>query len=161
ALFTMPHDYYAGFAPRDAAMAQVFQTLRNTRYPGAKTVIWAANVHIARNRLPRGEVPMGSWLAAALRDDYVSFAITAYQTEVDWAPVNECGLRERARGSVEERLQKLGQEALIVDTSRSRYLKRQSYPMGIDSVRPYQDYDGILWLKHSEKMHPLLWPPCQ
>lgn len=34
-------------------------------------------------------------------------------------------------------------------------------PMGIDLVRPYRDYDGIIFLQHSPKMRPLLWLPCR
>lgn len=160
AMFIFPRDYAGGFAPRDEAMAHVFQTLRGMRFPGARTAIWAANVHIARNPLPNGEIPMGSYLARALLFDYVSLAIVAYETEVDFSPTDDCGLRDRVSGSVEDKLGKLGKELLFVDTTRSRYLKRGTYVMAEYRVRPHLDYDGILWLKHSARMHPILFPPC-
>jgi len=160
AIFIYPHDNAGGFNPRDEAMAYFFQTLRGTRFPGVKTAIWAANLHIARNPLTTGEIPMGSHLAKALGDDYVSLAITSYETEIDFSPTNECGIVERVSGSVEDKLNKLGKELLFLDTSRSRFLKRGTYTMSSLRVRPHLDYDGILWLKHSAKMHPNLYPPC-
>ncbi len=160
AIFTYPKDYAGGFNPRDEAMAYIFQALRGTRFPGVKTAIWAANLHIARTPLPNGEVPMGSYLAKALGDDYVSLAIAAYEAEVDYSPVNECGFGARASRSVEDKLNKLGKELLLVDTARSRYLKRGTYAMATYRVRPHLDFDGILWLKHSAKMHPNLFPAC-
>jgi erythromycin esterase-like protein len=157
-VFTIAHDFAAGYSARDEGMAYAFFTQQARKAPGARTVVWADNSHIARNPLPTGERPMGSYLAAALGEGYVTFAISAWRTEVDYGT---CGPVDRKAGSVEDRLDKLGKEALLVDTARSRFLKRKTHTMGIYKVRPHLDYDGLLWLKHSEKMHPLLWPPCQ
>lgn len=159
-VYTIAHDYNAGFSVRDVAMAHVFQTLRERRYLNAKTVIWAANVHIAQNRLPRGEVPMGSHLARALGPDYVSLALTAYKTETA-DPPRHCGLVKRARGSVEDRLHKLGEDFLLVDLKRSSTLKRNAtYWMGLDRVKARKDFDGLFYLESAAVMDSILWEPC-
>ena len=31
----------------------------------------------------------------------------------------------------------------------------------IDQLRPHTEYNGIIYLQHSPKFHPLLWTPCQ
>lgn len=156
-VFIIAHDFAAGYSARDVGMAYAFFTMQAMKAPGARTVVWADNSHVARNTLPTGERPMGSYLAAALGQDYVTFALTAYKTDLDYNGV--CTVK-RTPGSVEDRLQKLGKGALLVDTSANRYLKRGILTMGTYKVRPHKEYDGIIWLKHSARMHPLLWPAC-
>lgn len=160
-VFIIKHDFAAGYSARDVGMAYAFFTMQAMKAPGAKTVIWADNSHVARNPLPTGERPMGSYLATALGDDYVTFALAAYKTDLDYAGF--CGPVKRTPGSVEDRLQKIGKgkKALLVDTNGSRYLKRGTHTLGTYKVRPHKEYDGIIWLEHSAKMHPLLWPACQ
>jgi len=158
-VFIIAHDFAAGYSARDVGMAYAFFTMQALRAPGAKTVVWADNSHVARVPLPTGERPLGSYLAAALGKDYVTFALAAYRTDVDSGGF--CGPVDRTAGSVEDRLQKLGKEALLVDTTRSRFLKRGTYTIGSWKAQPHKAYNGIIWLKHSEKMHPLLWPACQ
>jgi erythromycin esterase-like protein len=159
-VFIIAHDFAAGYSARDVGMAYAFFTMQARKAPGAKTVVWADNSHVSRNPLPTGERPMGSHLAAALGDDYVTFALAAYRTDLDYAGF--CGPVDRKAGSVEDRLQKIGKGkgALLVDTARSRFLKRGIHTLGTYKVRPHQDYDGIIWLEHSERMHPFVWPPC-
>ena len=159
AVFLMPHDFASGFNPRDAAMAHVFQDLRARRFGNVKTVVWAADIHVSRSGLPRGERPMGSHLAAALGRGYASFAITAYETEIDF-PGFGCGLVERTPGSVEDRLQKIGEEFLLMDMARSNYLKRGTYPLGIFRFQPRKNFTGIFFLEHSERMTAVGRPPC-
>jgi erythromycin esterase-like protein len=158
--FLMPDDWSAGYSVRDVAMAYAFLNLRALRYPGAKTVVWAANSHIARDVLPNGARPMGSHLAAALRRDYVNFAIAAYDTEIDLLPAG-CGAVERPPGAVEERLDEVGPETLLVDFARSPFLPRGLYPMATEQVEPHRHYTGMIWMRHSAKMHPLRWRPCE
>lgn len=157
--FLTPGDSAAGSSARDEGMAYAFFALRALRFPGAKTVVWAANSHVARNRLPNGARPLGSHLAAALGRGYVAFALTAYEAELD-VPGGECGVAGRLPGSVEARLQTLGQEALLVSLARSSFLKPGLYFLGHDRLRPRKDYDGLIHLRHSARMHPLAWPPC-
>lgn len=155
---TIAHDFAEGYNARDEGMAYAFHELRATKANNAKTVVWAANSHVAQNPLPRGEVPFGSHLKARLGDDYVTFALTAYDTQIDF-PGYPCGPATRQAGSVEELLAAYGHGALVAHhTGPAPY---SILPMGIDLVRPYQDYDGIIFLQHSPKMRPLLWAPCQ
>lgn len=102
--------------------------------PGAKTVVWAANSHVARHELPRGERPIGSHLADAFGDGYVTFALAAHHTEIDF-PGFGCGPVRRTPGSIEHKLAVLDEDALLVDT-RTRFLRRGNYTMGLDVVRP-------------------------
>ena len=161
-VFIIAHDFAAGYNARDIGMAYAFFAMQAMKAPGARTVVWADNSHVARVTLPTGERPMGSYLAAALGDDYVTFALAAYRTDVDH-PLAPCGAVKRTPGSVEDRLQKIGKgkKALLVDTTGSRFLKRGTYTIGSWKAQPHKAYDGIIWLEHSAKMHPLLWPACQ
>jgi erythromycin esterase len=159
-VFRIAHDFAAGYSARDAGMAYAFLTLRAMRAPEARTVIWAANSHLARNRLPNGASPLGSHLAAALGRGYVSFALTAYETEIDF-PGFGCGPVAPLPGSVESRLHALGEDALLMDLSRSPFLRSGLYPMGIDRLRPRKDYNGLIYLERSDRMHPLVWEPCR
>ena len=158
-VFTIAHDFEAGYNARDEGMAYAFNVMREMKAPDAKTVVWAANSHVARTKLPRGEQPMGSYLAATYGADYVNFALTAYETEIDF-PGFGCGPVNRTAGSVEDQLARFGQTTLLVD-SRSPALRRGRWAMGIDEVRPYRDYTGVIWLAHSPKMHPYVWPSCR
>jgi erythromycin esterase-like protein len=158
-VFLIAHDFAAGYNARDEGMAYAFHAVRAMKAPNAKTVVWAANSHVAQARLVTGEQPIGSYLAEAFGDGYMTFALTAYEAEIDF-PGYPCGRTTRAAGSVEERLARYGQEALLVDT-RSRVLPRGVLPMGLGEVRPHRDYDGIIYLEHSPKMQPYLWAPCK
>jgi len=157
-VFTIAHDYAAGFNARDEIMAHAFHVQRARKAPGAKTVVWAANIHVSQELAPRGEQPMGSYLESDLGDDYVSFALTAFETEID-NPGYGCGRRERAPGSVEERLAAYGHQALLA-RPRGGVRRDDVVPMGIDLLRPWQAYDGVIFLMHSPRMHPLAWAPC-
>jgi erythromycin esterase-like protein len=162
-VFLIAHDFPAGYSARDEGMAYAFLTLKAQRAPHARTVIWAANSHVARTPLPDGSRPMGSLLADALGRDYVSFALTAYETEIDF-PGFGCGPVTRRPESVEERLHGLREKALLVDLAfpgtRKPYLPRRPYNMGIDRVEPHRSYTGLIYLERSAKMHPFVWEPC-
>lgn len=162
-VFLIAHDYAAGYSARDEGMAHTFFTLKAQRAPQARTVVWAANSHIARTPLPDGTRPMGSHLAEALGRDYVSFALTAYEAEIDF-PGFGCGPVTRRPGSVEEKLRGLREKALLVDLSfpgtRKPYLPRRLYNMGIDRVEPHRSYTGLIYLERSAKFHPFVWEPC-
>ncbi|HEU4521330.1 MAG TPA: erythromycin esterase family protein [Thermoanaerobaculia bacterium] len=155
-IFEIRDDFAKGFNYRDAAMAYAFHVRRAMTAPDAKTVLWAADVHIAQNPLPNGEVPLGSHLEAALGSGYVSFAITAYESEVPRSP-GVCGLAARTAGSVEEQLAVYGHETLL---ARPRVRDYRVLPMGYFTFRPFADFDGILFLARSPAMHPLFWPHC-
>ena len=153
-------DYFAkGFNYRDVGMAYAFHVRRAMKAPGAKTVLWAADVHIAQNELPNGEVPLGSHLEAALGDDYAGFAITAYESEVPRAS-GVCGLTVRKPGSAEEQLAAYGLQTMLARPGGGKR-QHQVLPMGFFTFRPFADFDGIFFLRRSPAMHVLNWKYCQ
>lgn len=157
--FYIRDDFPKGFSYRDAAMAYAFHVRRAMKAPNAKTALWAADIHIAQNVLPNGERPMGSHLEATLGSDYVSFAITAYESERPVAP-RQCALAERKAGSAEERLATYGHQTLLA-RPRGGGRQYQVMPLGFYTFRPFADFDGIFFLARSPAMHPLLYPGCQ
>jgi erythromycin esterase-like protein len=152
-------DFAAGFNKRDEAMAKIFFLLRERKFPKAKTVVWAANIHVARAPAPNGVRPMGGLLAARLGRNYVAFALAAYRSELDF--VASCEVRESVPGSIEDRLHDLGEDALLVDLAKSSYLEPRIYEMGTFPFLPRQHFNGIVFLETSERMQALAWPPCQ
>src|SRR5215203_1970298 len=151
-------DFARGFNKRDEAMAKVFFLLREKNFPGAKTVVWGDNIHVARALVPNGARPMGSFLAAKLGRNYVSFALTAYHAEVE---IEVCRVREAVPGSVEDRLHALGEDALLVDLARSSYLRPRIYNIGIFPFVPRRHFNGVVFLETSERMQPTAWAPCR
>ena len=157
-VFEIRDDFPRGFSYRDEAMAYAFHVQRAMKAPGAKTVLWAADVHIAQNVLPRGERPLGHHLETVLGADYVGFAITAYETEVPRSS-GVCGLAARTPGSAEERLATYGFDTLLAEPRGAR--NEEVLPMGFFTFRPFVDFDGIFFLAHSPSMHPLRYAPCR
>jgi erythromycin esterase-like protein len=157
-IFEIRDDFAKGFNARDVAMAYAFHARRAMKAPGAKTVLWAADIHVAQNPLPFGERPLGSHLDEAFGDDYVSFAITAYESEVPRAP-GVCGLAARTSGSVEERLATYGHATLLAQPRGAR--DYEVLPMGFFTFHPFADFDGIIFLARSPSMHPLTYAPCR
>jgi erythromycin esterase len=152
-------DFERGFNSRDAAMAEVFFRLRDKQFPKAKTVVWAANIHVARALVPNGARPIGSFLADRLGSDYVSFALAGWRSELDY--FGECPVEAAVPGSVEERLHALGEDFLLVDLARSNYLKPRVQEMGTFPFLPRRHFNGIVFMETSEYMQPTDWPPCR
>jgi len=157
------------YTARDEAMAHIFLAIRNLRFPGIKTVIWAHNGHIARKRNELSSfLPMGSFLADVLGDDYISLALIADEVGLDW-PGLHCGTYDRPRwlNSVEDRLARLGEPYLFVDLdfpgTTSPFLEPgQLYGIGwTGSTVVCDQWDGIFYLDYSPPMVPLAWEPCQ
>ena len=163
-VFIIAHDRPAGYSARDAGMAYAFQVMRGMKAPNAKTMVWAANSHVARTPLVTGEVPMGCHLADVFGERYANFALNAFTTEIDF-PGLGCGPVPRAPNSLEAALAPVlaaqGAPAVLVDTRDSSILEPRVYPSGIDELRPHIEYDGIIYLEHSPKFHPFVWAPCQ
>lgn len=157
--FHIGHDFAKGFNYRDEAMAYAFHLHRAMKAPDAKTALWAADIHVAQNVLPGGERPLGSHLEAALGSDYVSFAITAYESERPVAP-GVCALAERKPGSAEEQLATYGHQTLLA-RPRDGARQYQVMPMGFFTFRPFADFDGVFFLAHSPAMHPLTYAGCR
>ena len=157
-IFYIRDEFAKGFSYRDTAMAYAFHTRRAMKAPGAKTALWAADVHIAQHVLPNGEVPMGSHLEAAMWTDYSSFAITAFETEVPRS-AGVCMLTARTAGSAEERLSTYGHQTLLA-RPRGGERQHQVMPMGFFTFRPFADFDGIFFIARSPSMYPLLYSSC-
>jgi erythromycin esterase-like protein len=160
-VFTIAHDRAVGYSARDAGMAYAFQIMRGLKAPNAKTMVWAANSHVARAPLVTGEVPLGAHLANAFGDKYATFALNAFITEVDYGV---CGPVQRQPDSLEDALKPVleaqGAPAVLVDAG-SAILEPRVYATGIDQLRPHIEYDGVIYLERSPKFHPLFRPPCQ
>ena len=90
---------------------------------------------------------------------FVSFAITAYESEVPRAP-GVCGLAARAAGSADERLATYGHQTLLA-RPRDGARQDQVLQMGFFTFRPFADFDGIFFLAHSPSMLPLRYPGCR
>ncbi|HEY0143848.1 MAG TPA: erythromycin esterase family protein [Thermoanaerobaculia bacterium] len=158
-VFDIRDDFAKGFSARDAGMAYAFHARRAMKAPNAKTALWAADIHVAQNRLPGGELPLGSHLETALGAGYVSFAITAYESYLP-NPSGVCGLAARTAGSAEEQLARYGHQTMLV-RPRGGAPQYQVMPLGFRNFRPFADFDGIIFLARSPAMHPPGWPPCR
>lgn len=161
-VFTIAHDRPKGYSARDAGMAYAFHVMRGMNAPDAKTMVWAANSHVARAPLVTGEVPMGSHLADTFGEKYANFALNAFVTEVDYGT---CGEVQRQPDSLEDALEpvRAAQNASIVllDTRDGSSLEHRVYASGIDQLRPHLEYDGIIFMDRSPKFRPLFRPPCR
>ena len=162
-VFTIAHDRPVGYSARDAGMAYAFHAMRAMKAPNAKTMVWAANSHVARRPLVTGEVPLGAHLANAFGSNYRSFALNAFTTEID-LPGFGCGPVARQPDSLEDALALVlaaqgGAPAVLVDTG-SVILPPRVYATGIDQLRPHNEYNGLIFLDRSPKFHPLIWAPC-
>jgi erythromycin esterase len=152
---------------RDRAMASVFLGLRNLRFPGEKTVIWAHNFHIAKTAA--GYFPyatMGTFLDQSLKADYVNVALVSHEVLIDWQGVG-CGAADPpGEGSVENRFHELGEDFLLVDLDfpkgRPPFLKKgKVYELGWYPIVPRRHYDALVYLDVSLEMTPLGWRPCR
>lgn len=161
-VFTIAHDRPAGYSARDAGMAYAFQVMRGLYAPNAKTMVWAANSHVARAPLVTGEVPMGSHLRDAFGERYANFALNAFVTEIDYGT---CGPVQRQPDSLEDALLRIltaqNAQFMLVDTRDGSSLAHRVYATGIDQLRPHLEYDGIIYMERSPKFQPLFRAPCQ
>ncbi len=160
--YIIAHDRPLGYSARDEGMAYAFKVMRGIKAPNAKTMVWAANSHVARTSLVTGEVPFGSYLANTFGKNYRSFAQAAFTTEIDY-PGFGCGPVPREPDSLEDNLASIlatqNSPAMVLDTG-SPILAPRVYASGIDQLRPNLEYNGIIYLQQSPKFHPLLWAPC-
>lgn len=157
------------YEARDEAMAYLFLAIRNLRFPGIKTVIWAHNFHIAKRVQEYvGSATMGNFLADTIGEDYAALALVAPEIEIDW-PARGCGRVEQVvpADSVEQILSKLGAPYLFVDLA----FPGESAPL-LESGRGYWmswfpntvvrgQWDGIFFLAHSPPMVPVTREPCR
>lgn len=149
---------------RDGGMAATFLGLRELRFPKAKAIVWAHNAHIAESdsdpRTP-GAQPMGQSLAGALGTSYLTVALGAKQTDIDWALACGPAPGYGADPSVEHSLHQLGRGDLFVNLALARSGLDGVLTFGDQRVVVAEQWDALLFLEHSPRMHPLAWPPCQ
>ena len=132
---------------RDAGMARQLLDLREWKAPGARTVVWAHNFHIAEH-IPRGRRerrPMGVHLSEALGDAYVSVAFTAVNTGIFWSHQ----YRPPDAGRTVRRLA----DSLIVHPAAA--WPRHRTAIGDLVVRPRQAWDAVAILDDSRPMFPM------
>lgn len=169
AVYFVGRDRKLSFEARDQGMADVFLALRNLLYPKVKTVVWAANVHVARNwDAATGELSMGTHLGRKLGRDYIPVALAGYDVGVDWGPLDRtlCGVKPyHEDDAVEARLHDLGQPCLFVDLKfpggRPPFLQPGApYRVGDDLLVPRTHFDALIFLDQPPAMSPLAWKPC-
>lgn len=164
-----PTESYRAGVARDEAMAWIFAALRDLRFPGIKTVIWAHNFHIEEDAATSFGYPsMGTYLAEALGDHYITLGLIGYRVEIDWPGVG-CGLDDAYLwdNALELLLHDLGEPYLFVDldfrgSDRPFLQPGRRYQVGGRGVMvPRDHYDGFFFLDHSEAMIPVNREPCR
>ena len=159
-------DQARGFAARDAGMAYALRAIRDLRHPGARTAVWAHNVHLAKNsREGYRYESMGTYLDRALGPAYAVIGLVSLETSIDWNQVG-CGRVDGfSTSSVEALLSGFGHDHLLVDLDfpggKPPFLQPgKRYLLTETRVVPARHYDALLYLETSPKMTPLAWPPC-
>lgn len=152
---------------RDRGMAYVVQAIRDLRFPHARTVLWAHNGHLAKDVDEAGyiAVEMGTLLAKELKSQYAAIGLVARETYIDWRNVG-CGLVDDfplTPRTVESHFHGLGPGVgVLADLKHEKLFQSGAYYLvGSVPMRPVEQFDAILYLESSPKMHPLAWPSCQ
>lgn len=145
---------------RDRAMAQLFLTLRPSK---AKTIIWAANAHIAVTRMRAAVVPgrgrvrlnvnrMGTFLAAKLGRRYAPIGLIAYDVKTSWPSIRD---QDRpGQNALETRLLSEGHVFALVDTETlEKDAIVEGYSFAIYDLR--KDFRALVYLDNSPPGHML------
>jgi erythromycin esterase-like protein len=162
--------YYRETAPerafdaRDRGMAYIFQAIRNLRYPGAKTALWAHNHHLAKNSPEYFySLILGTLLDRSLKKgSYVSIALIGREVSIDWPAFNYCGPRPApGNGAVEWLLHDLGEDFLLVDLDSPFLEEGKVYEFSDYPMVPRRQFDALVFLDVSPKFDPLDRPACR
>jgi erythromycin esterase len=166
-IFFFAADVNHGGRARDRGMAYTVQAIHDLRFARARTVLWAHNGHLAKSVDNAGyiAVQMGTLLAASLGANYVTIGLAAHDTFVDWPAVNACGRANLwvGPGSVELIFHDLAPGAgLLADLNARPPLLSPGTEYSVGSVQmvPVEQFNAILYLEESPRMHPLAWAPC-
>jgi erythromycin esterase len=156
---------------RDEGMAEVFLRLRALRHPEEKTVIWAANWHIARHAEDMvasiiDAANMGGMLDDALGRAYAPFALSAYELSYQWpgqqatavpAPTSEYAvellLHDHGTDLLVD-LEATDEDSITPGATWRLGCTDQSYA-GADLLVPAEHYRGLIYLEVSEAMTSL------
>ncbi len=159
-----------GFRARDRGMAYVARAIHDLRFPRARTALWAHNGHLAKNvdATDYVWVEMGTLLAKALKKKYAVIGLVAYETSIDWPiAAGGCGPADlgTGAGSIEQLFHDLGADAagVLADlTARPRPIEPgAAYTVGSAAMVPVEQFNALLFLEVSRKMHPLAWSSCR
>jgi erythromycin esterase-like protein len=164
-LYFETSDFTKSLEARDAAMATIFQTMHDFYWPGAKTILWAHNLHLARAQpLAAGDgasfVSMGTLLEKNLGDAYQPIALVANRVGINWPGTGFGYLPSASGGSVEAKLSSFGHQALLVDNASAWVQALGELPLDApqeEKVRPNQQYRGLVFLEDSPPMNSELW----
>ncbi len=138
---------------RDQAMAQLFLALRP---PKAKTIIWAANAHIAVTKMGVAVVAgkavrpnvkrMGTFLAAKLGRRYAPIGLISYDVKTSWPSIRN---QDRPKqNALETRLLREGHVFALVDTGTlEKGAIVEGYPFAIYDLR--KDFRALIYLDNS------------
>jgi erythromycin esterase-like protein len=167
-IFFLETDPDRGGKARDRGMAYVVQAIRELRFPHARTALWAHNGHLAKKAGSANYfgVQMGTLLADQLKSKYAAIGLVARETYLDWIYVGACGLADdfpMGPGTIEDVFHGLGPGVGVLAELKKNppFLQPGPYLVGAVSMVPSEQFDAILYLEVSPKMHPLLWASCQ
>ena len=169
-IFFLASDFHRAYAARDQGMAFVAAAIRDIRFPRARVALWAHNGHINKNGpdASNGLTTMGTFLDEAFGRFYVSLALAAYETYLEWPWIDRCGGPFFLFGSnpVEPLLQATGESALLVDFDpRGQrpgfFTPGIEYSVGGLGGLPEEHWDGMVYFEVARAMDPLFdEPPC-
>jgi erythromycin esterase len=156
-------------AARNAGLAYNVVKLRELISPKAKMVVWAYNGQLAKggpSAPPWDFVAMGALLRASQGTRWLSIALAAGETAIDWqgvgcGPVADFG----GPGSYEQALHDHGLGGLLVDLRANgavpQVLPEGDHALGDGTIDIRRQFDALIYLDVSPRMEPLAWPPCQ
>ncbi len=157
------------FGERDRGMAYIAAAIREIRFPGAKTALWAHNSHISSGGTyfgtASGILPMGSVLKGELGAEYEALGLVAYESHIDWPGVG-CGSTGVASpSSLEGKLHELEEPFLLIDldfpgTSEPFFPHGTPQEVNGRVMVPRDEFRALIFLETAEKMVPLSWSPC-
>lgn len=156
---------------RDRGMAEVFQRLRDTRYPDGKVALWAASWHLVYDAteidgiMPRAKT-MGAYLKEALEESYLVIGLTGFEMEVDFPAAGMVGQLAPPSNDthVEYRLKhEIGHEFLFVDlafpgSDQPFLTPGEPYSVGLFfEMVPAEQLAGLVYLEQATAMDAFLW----
>lgn len=169
-IFFIDLDFFRSYAARDRGMAFVATAMRDLLFPRARTALWAHNGHVIKNGpvASNGLTTMGTFLDETLGRSYVSLALSAFETYVEWPWIGFCGGPYYLfdANPVEVPLKDTGEAALLVDFDPRGHHPAFFTPDTVYSIGgiggiPAEHFDGMIYLEVARAMDPLFnFPPC-
>lgn len=169
-LFYFFDDIVRSYAFRDRGMATVARAYRDLHFPGARTALWAHNGHINKNgaEASNGLTTMGTFLDEELGHKYVSIALAAHDTYLEWPWAGRCGGPADLFGPnpVEPLLAATGESHLLLDLDPRGALPTfleegvDHWIAGIGGDLP-RHWDALVYMESAWAMDPLFsFAPC-